>query len=351
MNSAVTFALTPLGQLYGAAMKARRALYHSGRLRTNQLPAPVISVGNLTAGGTGKTPLVEWIARELARTGQRVCILTRGYGRQTAGTRVVVSDGREIISNAAEAGDEPLLLAETLKGLAAVISDADRVSAARWAFENLRSQVFVLDDGFQHLRVARDLNILTIDATNPWGNRKLLPAGILRESPAELARADCFVITRADDANATDELRREIATHSDGPIFCSRMRVTGLRAVRAKAGRPVVAGEEIRESSVAAFCGLGNPESFFLLVKRGGYRLVHTQVFRDHHNYTQSDIKRVVKDSIARGAQVLLTTAKDEVKLRSLDFDLPCYSVDISIEIENEDKLETLIAGALNTPA
>src|ERR1700675_1498523 len=110
MNSAVTFALTPLGQLYGAAMKARRALYHSGRLRVNQLPAPVISVGNLTTGGTGKTPLVEWIARELARTGQRVCILPRGYGRHSPGTRVVVSDGEEVLSDAAEAGDEPLLL-------------------------------------------------------------------------------------------------------------------------------------------------------------------------------------------------------------------------------------------------
>lgn len=351
MNSAVTFALTPLGQLYGAAMKARRALYHSGRLRVHQLPAPVISVGNLSTGGTGKTPLVEWIARNLARTGQRVCILTRGYGRQSADNRVVVSNGEEVISDAAEAGDEPLLLAETLKGLAAVISDADRVSAAHWAFENLHSQVFVLDDGFQHLRVARDLNILTIDATNPWGNRKLLPAGILRESPAELARADCIVITRADDPNASEELRREIATQTDRPIFCSRMRLKGLRAVTSKLGQRSTAGDEIRESSIAAFCGLGNPESFFSLVRRGGYRLAHTQVFRDHHTYTQSDINHVVQDSIARGARFLLTTGKDEVKLRSLDFELPCYSVEISIEIEEADKLERLIAVALNTPA
>src|SRR5258706_1864313 len=175
----MSIALAPLGRLYGAAMQARRSLYRAGRLPVFELGVPVISVGNLTTGGTGKTPLVEWIARDLARTGRRVCILTRGYGRQSAGTRVVVSDGKEMISNAMEAGDEPLLLAETLKGLAAVISDADRVSAAHWAFENLHSQVFALDDGLQHLRVARDLNILTIDATKPWGNRKLFPAGIL----------------------------------------------------------------------------------------------------------------------------------------------------------------------------
>jgi len=347
MNSAVTLALTPLGQLYGVAMRARRALYRAGRFHTHELGAPVISVGNLTMGGTGKTPLVEWIAQDLARTGRRVCILTRGYGRRGGGTRVVVSNGNEIISDAAHAGDEPLLLAEKLKGLAAVISDADRVSAAAWALENFRSEVFVLDDGFQHLRVARDLNILTIDATNPWGNRKLLPAGILRESPDELSRADCIVITRDDDPNASEELPGEIAAQSgDRPIFHSRMRLNGMRPVRGELGLHSFAGEEVGQSSAAAFCGLGNPESFFSLLRRGGYRLGHTQVFRDHHSYTQSDINRVVRDSIARGAKILLTTAKDEVKLRSLDFELPCYAVDIAIEIENGEKLKTLIAVA-----
>ena len=348
MIRAVTLALTPLGSLYGAAMKARHALYHSGRWRVHELGVPVISVGNLTTGGTGKTPLVEWIARELAQTGQRVCILTRGYGRRRAGARVVVSDGNEILSAAARAGDEPLLLAERLKGLAAVICDADRVSAARWAVENFQSDVFVLDDGFQHLRVARNLNILTIDATNPWGNGKLLPAGILRESPAELARADCIVITRADDSNSTEELRREIATQSKGrPIFCSRMSLSGLRAIQF--GQPLITAEEISASRIAAFCGLGNPESFFSLLRRGGYQLAHTQIFRDHHRYTQTDIDRVVHDSVERGAKTLLTTAKDEVKLRSLKFELPCYAADVTIEIENEDKLRVLIAEATAT--
>src|SRR5947207_6093345 len=125
MSRAAMIALAPVSGLYGLAMKTRRAFYRSGIFATHELGAPVISVGNLTTGGTGKTPLVEWIARELARTGERVCILTRGYGRAQPGTRVIVSDGKEVLSNAAEAGDEPLLLAETLKGVAAVISDAD----------------------------------------------------------------------------------------------------------------------------------------------------------------------------------------------------------------------------------
>jgi tetraacyldisaccharide 4'-kinase len=342
MNRAVSLALTPLGSLYGLAMKARRAFYRSGRFRVHDLGVPVISVGNLTTGGTGKTPLVEWIAGELAQSGRRVCILTRGYGRRNTGARIIVSDGNEIISDAAQAGDEALMLAEHLKGLAAVISAADRVLAARWAVENLKSNVFVLDDGFQHMRVARNLNILTIDATNPWGNGKLLPAGILREPPAELARADCIVITRADDLDSIAELRHRIGAQSnDCAVFCSRMRLSGLRSVQP--GQPLIASEEIKVSRIAAFCGLGNPESFFALLRRGGYQLAHTQIFRDHHWYTQTDIDRVVRESVARGAETLLTTAKDEVKLRSLKFDIPCYTADIVIEIENQEDLKTLI--------
>jgi tetraacyldisaccharide 4'-kinase len=272
----------------------------------------------------------------------RVCILTRGYGRTNPTTRTIVSDGKEILADAAAAGDEPLLLAENLKGQAAVISDPDRVAAADWALKNLQAEVFVLDDGFQHLRVARNLNILTIDATNPWGNGKLLPAGILRESPAELTRADCVVITRADDPNSTEGLRREIAKQSKQvPIFSSRMKLAGLRPIHP--GKTLVSPEEIKASRIAAFCGLGNPESFFSLLRRNGYQLVHTKVFRDHYRYEQTDVDDLERAVITHGAQLLLTTAKDEVKLRSLGFQLPCYSADIAIEIEDEDKLRALV--------
>lgn len=342
MNSVVTLALTPFSSLYGAAMKARRALYSSGRLRVQELGAPVISVGNLTLGGTGKTPLVEWIAQELAKAGMRVCILTRGYGRTNPTTRIIVSDGKEILADAAAAGDEPLLLAENLKGQAAVISDPDRVAAAAWALKNLPAEIFLLDDGFQHLRVARNLNILTIDATNPWGNGKLLPAGILRESPAELARADCIVITRADDPNSTEGLRREISKQSKQvPIFSSRMKLAGLRPIHPV--KTLVSPEEIKTSRIAAFCGLGNPESFFSLLRRNGYQLVHTKVFRDHYRYEQTDVDDLARAAITHRAQLLLTTAKDEVKLRSLVFQLPCYSADIAIDIEDEDNFRALV--------
>jgi tetraacyldisaccharide 4'-kinase len=291
--------------------------------------------------------LVEWIAQELAQTGRRVCILTRGYGRSSL-ARMIVSDGNKILSDANLAGDEPLLLAERLKGLAAVICDADRVSAAGWALENLSSDVFILDDGFQHLRVARDLNILTIDATNPWGNGKLLPAGILRESRSEMDRADCIVITRADDPQTTAALQHEIAVRTGArPVFCSRMRLVQLRPIQEKVERSLIAADEILTAPIAAFCAIGNPASFFSLLRRAGYQLRHTHTFRDHHSYTQSDIDLVVRESVTLGAQLLLTTAKDEVKLRSLAFELPCYAADIAIEIENQEKLRALIENAV----
>jgi len=346
MNRAAVITLTPLSGLYGAAMNARRALYQRGLIQVHKIGVPVISVGNITTGGTGKTPLVEWIARALAQRQKRVCILTRGYGRRHPGTRVVVSNGNEIVSDARVTGDEPLLLAERLKGKAAVICDADRVAAARWAIADLDTELFILDDGFQHLQVARDLNIVVIDATNPWGNRRLLPAGNLRESPDQLVRADCIVITRADDVAQTEALKSEIDRLSKGrPVFRSRMRVAGLRAVSNLEGG--ADDENLRSVPAAAFCGVGNPESFFAQLRRDGYTLCHTRVFPDHHYYTQEEFNALINQSSQRGAGALLTTAKDEVKLRSLKCEMPCYVVDVTLEIENESEFLALIDKAI----
>jgi tetraacyldisaccharide 4'-kinase len=347
MNRAAIVALSPLSGLYGVAMKVRRELYRRGLFRVHKVGVPVISVGNLTTGGTGKTPLVEWIARGLARREKRVCILSRGYGRRQPGSRVLVSDGNEILSDARVTGDEPLLLAERLKGEAAVICDADRVAAARWAVENLRTELLILDDGFQHMRLARDLNIAVVDATNPWGNGRLLPAGNLRESPGQLARADCIVITRADDVAQTEVLKSQVDQLSKGrPVFRSRMRIDGVRDLTSWASV-----DDLKSRPVAAFCGVGNPESFFAQLRRDGYTLCHTRTFPDHHCCTRNEINALVSQSLARGAHALLTTAKDEVKLRALKFEMPCYVVDVTIEIENEGEFLALIEKAIGKSA
>jgi len=345
MNRVASIALLPFSALYGATMKIRLALYQAGLFGARQLEAPVISVGNITTGGTGKTPLVEWIARELADAGRRPCILTRGYARANEKDRVIVADGRTILANADQAGDEAVLLAEQLKGRAVVIADRDRAAAAQWAIENLRSDCFVLDDGFQNLRLTRDLNIVTIDATNPWSNGHLLPAGLLREPRSGLRRADCIVITRSDQSPPVDALRREIDLFSGSrPIFVSRMKGCAPQHLT---GSPKQHHED-ETRPAAAFCGIGNPQSFFAQLRAEKYRLTYVHRFADHHKYTQNDIDTVVRAATANGAHVLLTTAKDEVKLRSMRIDLPCYVFDIQIEIDDEARLRQLIMNAID---
>ena len=322
----------PLSTLYGAVTRTRLALYQRGTFRATKLDRPVISVGNITAGGTGKTPLVEWIAKTVAGTGKKVCILTRGYGRENPQQQVVVSDGTTILATPAESGDEPYLLATNLLGSAAVISNADRISAGRYAIAAFDTECFVLDDGFQHLRLARDLNIVTIDATNPWGGGQLLPHGFLREPLSGLVRADCVVLTRCDQAEDVETVRAEIRNFIRGPIFESSMRAANV---------------VISIGPVAAFCGVGNPGSFFAQLKKHGYELAIEKAFTDHHSYTQRDVDELVAAATRAGAKGLVTTAKDAVKLRTLSFSLPWHVFAIEIEIKNESALAELIKAAL----
>ena len=344
-----TLALAPLSALYGAAVRARLALYRGGALRQERAGAPVISVGNITAGGTGKTPLVEWVARAVAREGRRPCVLTRGYGRRDERARVVVSDGERLLADADEAGDEPRMLAEKLLGAASVVSDADRAAAARWALENLRAQAFVMDDGFQHLRLARDLDVVTIDATSPWGGGHLLPRGRLREPRRGLRRADCVVITRARLAGdaAARALREEVSRLCGGAALVveARARTTGLRPLAAADGSEFVSASGVRP--VAAFCAVGNPRAFFEHLRRDGQEPVLTRAFTDHHSYTQSDLDSLARAAAEAGARSLLTTAKDAVKLRRLSTKLPVYVVEIALEFDEEVKLLELVRGAL----
>jgi tetraacyldisaccharide 4'-kinase len=326
--------LPPLSALYGAVTRTRLALYQRGTFHTTKLDRPVISVGNMTAGGTGKTPLVEWVAKKVAGAGKNVCILTRGYGRENPQRQVVVSDGRTILTTPAEAGDEPYLLATKLLGAAAVICNADRISAGRYAIETLNADCFILDDGFQHLRLARDLNIVTIDATNPWGGGQLLPHGRLREPLSGLIRADCIVLTRCDQAENLETLRAEI-----------RALIRGLpTSVFQSVMKPV--RSLLPTGPVAAFCAVGNPTAFFKQLNEADYNVVHEKSFTDHHAYTQNDVDDLIRAATRAGATSLITTAKDAVKLRSLHFSLPWHVFEIEISIADEPALIQLIKTA-----
>lgn len=336
--------MLPLSALYRVVTQTRLAAYKRGLLPVTKLPAPVISVGNLTTGGTGKTPLVEWVCRTLARKQRKVCVLTRGYGRPFPGSRVIVSDGFIVLADAAEAGDEPFLLAQNLKGLAAVISDPNRIAAGKWAIDHLGAEVFVLDDGFQHLALARDLNILTIDATNPWGGGKLLPAGRLREPRSGLSRADCVIVTRADQSDNLVALELELQrlVRSRPVVVTSEMIVKGISRMNSEQPEDLVSVP----LPVAAFCAVGNPESFFKLLRRGGIDPVFTRTFRDHHQYTQADVDSLIEESGKAGVRSVVTTAKDAVKLKQRKFELPCYVLNIEISIEDEDRIIQMVDAA-----
>jgi tetraacyldisaccharide 4'-kinase len=348
MSALSSMVLPPLSLLYGGIVRARAALYRSGTLKVSKLAAPVISIGNLTTGGTGKTPLVEFLARKLACEGRRVCILTRGYGRDNAQKRVVVSDGQNILASVTDAGDEPQLLAETLQGIAAVISDADRLAAGEWAIKELGSDVFILDDGFQHLGLARDLNIVAIDATNPWGGGHLLPYGRLREPRRELSRAGVIVITRANEAANLDSLTREIETLSrNQPLFTSHTKVRALRRLEDQRSSTDQRSRVSVEKPLATFCAIGNPESFLKQVESQGYRSVYNHVARDHSRYSQEEVNSLLERARRAGAKSLVTTDKDAVKLRGLRFELPCYVLEIEVVIDDEPRFFKLIRSAM----
>jgi tetraacyldisaccharide 4'-kinase len=333
--------LPPLGVLYGAVTRARLSLYRRGTFQSARLGRPVISVGNITTGGTGKSPLVEWVVKTLAAQDKKVCILTRGYGRDHPERLVVVSDGERVLASPADAGDEPFLLATNLLGTAAVISSADRWAAGKKAIELFGVDCFVLDDGFQHLRLARDLNIVTIDATNPWGGGHLLPYGRLREPRKGLSRADCVVITRCDQMESLDELRAELVSLiGQRPLFESRMQTK--RVVPLKNPPETISPVQ----PVAAFCAVGNPQSFFNHLKRDGYDVVLQKDFWDHHVYSQKEIDSLIDGAKAAGANSLITTAKDAVKLQSKSFSMPCYVLEIEPRIENAEALARLVLNA-----
>ncbi len=338
--------LSPLAMVYAAVTRLRTVAYKKGLLRTTKLPVPVISIGNITVGGTGKTPLVAHISRILANEGRKVCILTRGYGRKDAAKRLVVSDGLKVIADVDHSGDEPFWLAQELKGVAAVVCDPDRAAAGQWAVEHLDSNVMVLDDGFQHLQLARDLNILAIDARNPWGGGRLLPAGRLREAAQGVSRADCVIITRAAMASEIQELKTTLRQlMGNRPIFTSHMRTTGIRELRASQLEPAVGIAQ----PVAAFCAVGNPASFFDHVLKDGLPLAHTHAFPDHHQYNQADINRLSEEAKRAGSASFITTAKDAVKLGKLEFGLPCYVLEIEIVIDEEDQFVELIRTVISS--
>ena len=325
----------------------RNRLYDSGRLKVRSLPRPVISVGNLTLGGTGKTPLVESLARLLADEGNLVCILSRGHAGVRRTEPLLVADLRRLHAGPSVAGDEPYLLARRLPGVSVVVG-ANRHAAGLFALERLPVHLFLLDDGFQHRGLRRDLDLVLVDATNPWGGNHLLPAGTLREPRTALRRAHAIGLTRLHqcDGSAARALQEEIQKIAPGvPLFGTRARLTGLRRVGARGILPVSA---VSGRNVLAFAGIGRPDSFFADLESLGARIVARRAFQDHHPYTRFDMARLLEVASSSGAEMLVTTEKDAVRLPPPPGNAPAFlALRQSVEAEDPAALLRFIVSKL----
>lgn len=340
------------GILYGcskvfqAAIKLRRFLYNVRILRDSTLGVQVIAIGNLTVGGTGKTPVVEKFARELTDQGRNVAILSRGYRSKPTPFHVklmnkllfredttpprVVSDGKSLLLDSEMAGDEPYMLASNLKDVV-VLVDKDRVKSGRYAIQKFGCDTLLLDDGYQYWKLrGRRQDIVLIDCQQPFGNERLLPRGTLREPPSHLTRASVVFITKSD--GKTEALRRRIADLNPTaaiiecihhPLYFEDV-FTGTRSGL----------DLIRGLKVASLSGIAQPESFEQsLVKLGG-ELVYSKRFADHHRFTQQEVLNAINRSKKRQADAIITTQKDAVRFPKIDRrDLPIYFVRVEIKI------------------
>lgn len=335
IDSLALLALTPCAWLYSLALRIRAGLYRSGLFKTNRLPRPVVSIGNITVGGTGKTPVTAYIARFLIAQGHRVTVLSRGYGGSLEGQTCVVSDGAAIMLDAAECGDEPYLLASTVPGLMVVIG-TDRYAAGQLAMRQLSPDIFLLDDGFQHLRLHRDLNILLQDFARPFGNGLTLPAGMLREPPAAAGRADALIITRA------PEGARYPVPEDSVPVCISSHTIVDLLPL--EGGSPVsISG--CHGQRVLAFAGIADPDSFFSGLQIKGLNLVQCLRFPDHVVYSAERCNEIAETMRSCEADVVITTEKDGVKLKRLSREVAERTLLARLEltIANSDILEGLL--------
>ena len=333
-------------KLFQTGVKLRRWLYNNRLLRDKTLGVQVIAIGNLTVGGTGKTPVVEKFARELRDAGRTVAILSRGYRSKPAPLHIlllnkillredrtpprVVSDGKSLLLDSEMAGDEPYMLASNLKDVV-VLVDKDRVKSGRYAIDKFGCDTLLLDDGFQYWELrGRRHDVVLIDRQQPFGNEHLLPRGTLREPPSHLARAGTIFITKSD--GNTRELRERIArlNPSAAVIECMHHPLyledvfTGERG-----GLDLLRGKK-----VASLSGIAQPESFEQSLVKLGSALVYSKRFADHHRFSQQEILNAINRSKKRQAEVIVTTQKDAVRFPKIDRrDLPIYFMRVEIQI------------------
>lgn len=342
--------LTAASFLYGLGVRARARAYRLGLFRSRRLPCRVISVGNLTVGGTGKTPMVIHLAELLSRQGRKVGIVSRGYGRRGGDARLLVSDGKEILTTPEEAGEEPYLMARRLPGVPVMVAKK-RLDGGRLLCQQMGVDTLLLDDGFQHLGLQRDLDLLLIDATDPFGNGYLLPRGTLREPFSALSRAHAVVLTRLEQngplfSDRLQALMKEISRGYSLPTLRSTFGPTALIPLQGGEAREV---GWLRGRRWFLFSGIGNPQTFRRTVEQLGGIVVGEKVFGDHQVYSARLVRRLLREASEFSPDGILTTEKDGVKVaRWLEEGDPMWALRIEVgEIEEKDLFEGLLLQAV----
>lgn len=309
---------------YSGAVSLRNTFYDRQIIRQKRLPCPVISVGNITVGGTGKTPTVIVVAALLKQGGYHPAILSRGYGGKSKAPVNVVSDGKNLLMGWEEAGDEPILIAKSLPGIP-VLTGAARALTGNEAVQRFGADILILDDAFQHRQLFRDIDVVLLDKTRPFANGFLLPRGPLRENPSALHRADIALRTGA--AEKLEPLPESITF----PSFRGVHKPTGI--VSGKTGE-IASPETLRGKKIIAFSGIGHPEAFRQGLIALGAQVVSCRDFPDHHRYNEQDIAMLRRLTVESGASLLVATEKDGVRLASFpDFSAEVSFLRISMEI------------------
>ncbi|MGB9691730.1 MAG: tetraacyldisaccharide 4'-kinase [Candidatus Sumerlaeaceae bacterium] len=326
--------LMPLGSAYAAAMRLRASAFRRGILQQRRASLPVVSVGNLHLGGSGKTPVVEWLARALTQKGYRPAIVSRGYGRRTAPHQlVVVSDGYALQASPEAGGDEPVMLAKALPAVPIVVC-GDRYRAALFVAEHTRADCIILDDGFQHLALARDFDLVLLDAS--ICHQRVFPAGYLREPLSALSRADAFVLP-ATAQNEKDFLNWLERTLPERPQFWMQ---AAAQQIECPSTGEIVPPTQLAGTRVLGFAGIAAPQRFFDTLRKLGLDVVE-QAFEDHACYTRQQLAGLIEQARCLGCAALITTAKDAVKIppEMMSGQLPLYVLRLSVDIEPKDEL------------
>jgi tetraacyldisaccharide 4'-kinase len=326
--------------IFAAIVSFRYFLYRSGLKRRFPLGVQVVSIGNVTAGGTGKTPVTEIFARTLAKEGRKVAILSRGYRRKEApwwkrvftgviDPPLVVSDSKRVLLDAAVGGDEPYMLASNLPGVA-VIVDRNRVKAGRYAVKRLGCDTIILDDGFQYQKLKHSVEVVLVDSTNPFGNGNMLPRGILREPARHLKRADIIFLTkcRGDVSEVVKEIRKY---NKDAEIVECNHTPKLLKDVWSREEYPL---EWLENKTLCTLSGIASPKGFENSLRRLGSKVIWCERYADHHRYDASEVLYALNRTADMGADALVTTEKDAVRFPRLETaPVKCLYLRIAVEI------------------